>query len=329
MRGSGPRWLASVLAVTSVLAACDGSTTAPRPRPARPTVSRSRTIDETMKTADGRVRTYRVHVPGGLGGNRRVPMVLALHGGVGSGRQFERNSGFDVLADAHRFVVVYPDGIEIGGSSVLATGHVWNGGRCCGAAATENVDDVGFLTRVVDSVTARYGVDPRQVFAVGHSNGAIMAYRLACERAAKIAAIGVQAGTLEVDGCAPARPVSVLHIHGSADRNLPIGGGRGAGLSAVAFFPPKDAVEILARADRCPAAPTTRRDRENPDVTTAVWSPCAERTAVEFVTVTGASHAWMGHPSSRSGANLTGEPYPGFDSSAAIWSFLVAHPRSG
>ncbi len=321
---------AAVFALT--LAGCASSTTS---TPAAPTTLKpngqlpAQTIDTRMKTADGRVRTYRVHVPPGIAGTDRVPLVIALHGGVGSGAQFERNSGFDALADRFRFVVVYPDGITIGGASVFAAGRVWNGGQCCGPAATGNVDDVTFLTRVIDSVRARFHGDPRRVFVTGHSNGAIMAYRLACERADRIAAIGVQAGTLEIPTCSPSRPVSVMHIHGAADRNIPIAGGRGNGISATDFFPPQQAIEILARADHCPARPTEAVDPANPDVTTRTWAPCGQGTAVEFVTVAGASHAWMGHPSARAAATLTGPPYQGYDSSAAIWSFFAAHPRAG
>ena len=239
----------------------------------------------------------------------------------------ERNSGFDALADANRFIVVYSDGIEIGGASILAGGHVWNGGRCCGPAAAKNVDDVSFLSTVIDRVTGRYPIDARRVFAAGHSNGAIMAYRLACELSTKIVAIGVQAGSLEVGDCHPARPVSVFHIHGTADRNIPIDGGRGTGISGVIFSPPRNAVGAFVGADACPTPPTKQVSPANADVVTETWSPCADHTAVEFVSVTGASHAWMGHASTPAATRLTGEPYQRYDSSAAIWSFLAAHPR--
>lgn len=289
----------------------------------------SQTIDASITTPDGRARTYRVHVPASLPHDRPVPLLLALHGGTGSGQQFETNSGFDALADAHHFIVVYPDGIEIGGRSILAHGHVWNGGRCCGPAVTQNVDDVGFLSRVIDEVSKQYDVDPARVYAAGHSNGAIMAYRLACELSDTIVAIGVQAGSLEVDTCAPSQPVSVIHIHGTADQNLPIDGGMGKGISRIAFRPPRDAVTTFAAADGCPASSVTTVSPDNPDVTTEAWTPCHGGAAVEFVKVHGASHAWMGHPSARAARGLTGAPYMDYDSSAAIWTFLAAHPRQG
>ncbi|MGZ4676814.1 MAG: alpha/beta hydrolase family esterase [Acidimicrobiia bacterium] len=284
------------------------------------------TSDGTVRTADGRTRTYRLVVPRSVSPDRPAPLLVALHGGIDSGAQFERTSGFDDLAARHAFMVVYPDGIEIGGTSPLARGHVWNGGRCCGAAARLGVDDVGFIREVIDRVAGAHAVDPRRVFAAGHSNGAIMAYRLACELSDRIVAIGLQAGTIEVPTCAPDHPVSVLAIHGTADTNIPITGGRGSGVAGIAFSSPLDAVATFARVDRC-ARSSTHTQPSNRDVHVETWSPCAHATEVELVRVTGATHAWMGHPSPRAGTALTGAPYQGFDSSAAIWSFLAAHPR--
>jgi polyhydroxybutyrate depolymerase len=121
--------------------------------------------------------------------------------------------------------------------------------------------------------------------------------------------------------------VSVLHIHGTADQNIPIGGGKGRGIAGIAFSPPRDAVTTFARADGCPTDSTTSVSRDNPDVSTETWKHCHDDTAVEFVKVNGASHAWMGHPSSRAGQAAAGAPYMNYDSSAAIWEFLAAHPR--
>jgi len=288
------------------------------------------TSEGRITTPDGRTRHYRLYVPASLTPGRPAPLLVALHGGLGTSAQFATNSGFDGLAESNGFVVVYPDGI-----GALPNGggpQTWNGGYCCGAAARQGVDDVRFVRAVIDTVTAEVPVDPARIYAAGHSNGAILAYRLACELSDRIAAIGVQAGSLGVDTCTPARPVSVFHLHGTADTNHPIGGGAGTGVSGVVFRPARAAVEALATADGCatsPApAPVAAVDPPNPDVQATTWSPCADATAVRFVVVTGATHAWMGHPSvSAAAASLVGEPYTGLDASRAIWSFLAAHPR--
>ncbi len=80
-------------------------------------------------------------------------------------------------------------------------------------------------------------------------------------------------------------------------------------------------------ADGCAADSTASVSPDNPDVTVETWAPCRGGATVAFVKVQGASHAWMGHTSTRVGQILTGPPYMKYDSSAAIWAFLAAHPR--
>jgi len=286
-----------------------------------------RHIDGTLRTPDGRVRSYHVYLPGTLPAGKAVPLLIGLHGGLGHGTQFEANSGFDHIADANRFIVVYPDGTPI---PALPAGRVWNAGGCCAAAAEDrdDVDDVGYISALIDRLKRTYRIDDGRVFATGHSNGAMLSYRLACELSTKVVAIGVQSGALFQTDCHPTKAVSVLAIHGTADQNVPITGGVGThALSGVAFPSPADGPATWARLDRCPA-PTIAADPANRDVTTQAWAPCRNGTKVRWITVKGANHAWMGHPSaSPASAALVGTPYQRFDSSKAIWAFLASVPR--
>ncbi len=279
-----------------------------------------------LRTADGRTRSYRLHVPASLDPSTPAPLLVALHGGLGSSDQFRANSGFDGLAEANRFVVVYPDGI---GARADGTGpQTWNGGYCCGPAARQDVDDVGFVRQLLDRIATELPIDPTRTFAAGHSNGGIMAYRLACELSDRIVAVGVQAGSLGVDDCAPSTPVSVIHLHGTDDTNHPIDGGAGTGVAGVTFRPARDAVEAIAAANGCDPSPTPGTDPLNPDLTVSTWTPCRDGAAVRLVVVDGATHAWMGRPaSSELASGFVGEPYPDLDASRAIWSFLASHPR--
>lgn len=278
----------------------------------------------TLRTPDGLVRRYRLYVPSTVRAGERVPLLLAFHGGLGSGEQFEQNSGFDGLAEANGFIVVYPDGTNARPESTTLL--TWNGGSCCGAAADRAVDDVGFVRMLLDELERTQPIDPARVFATGHSNGAILAYRLACELSDRISAIGVQAGVLGGE-CAPTRPVSVFHLHGLADTNIPIDGGRGSGVAGVAFPSPRRAPQAFAEGDRCETPPVDAVDPTNTDVVARTWSGCAEGRMVRFVTVAGASHAWMGHPGVSAGSTaLVGVPYERFDASRAIWSFLAGQP---
>ncbi|MFZ4584941.1 MAG: alpha/beta hydrolase family esterase [Acidimicrobiia bacterium] len=278
-----------------------------------------------IRTADGHTRTYRLYVPSALDKRTAAPLVVALHGGMGSGAQFAANSGFDGLAEANGFIVAYPDGIGAPRASRLQT---WNGGYCCGPAVEANVDDVAFVRQLIELLRSQLLIDPQRTYAAGHSNGAIMAYRLACELSDQIVAIGVQAGSLGVDSCSLARPVSVFHQHGTADTNHPIDGGKGTGVAGVEFRSARAAVDAFVNANGCVPPPVPGADPANPDLAVTTWQSCRGDTAVQFVAVTGATHAWMGHDAaSRLGASLVGEPYPKLDASRAVWSFLAAHPR--
>jgi polyhydroxybutyrate depolymerase len=282
-------------------------------------------LDGTMVTPDGRTRSFHLYVPGSLAAGTPVPLLVGLHGGGGWGTQFEANSRFDRLAEANHFLVVYPDGV---GVSVLGSDdklRTWNAGTCCGRAEKDDVDDVTFISALIDKIEADYPVDPGRVYAAGHSNGAMMSYRLACELSDKIAAVGIVSGTLEINTCSPSKPVSVIQINGTADQNVPIDGGRGSRtLSGGSHPPPRDGADTMAVADRCPNDPSVTNDG---DLTTTVWSGCGDGTTIRYVVIAGSPHAWPGSVSTPLSGATVGVPYANYDASYEVWAFLASHPR--
>jgi polyhydroxybutyrate depolymerase len=273
-------------------------------------------VEDYLITADGRQRTYRAYVPSTMGADP-VPLLVALHGVLGSGEQFERQTGFDGLAEANRFVVVYPDGLGTGPDGTAA--RAWNAGGCCGEAQREQVDDVAFMASLVAALRSRFPIDANRVFAVGHSNGGMLAYRLACQGPGPFAAVAAQSAALLVDGCRPDRPVSLEHLHGTADETVPLAGDQGSqSIAGVTLPPAHDGAVAVAAADGCPPSPA--RTTGEPGLTVETWAPCRSGTEVRFVTVAGASHAWMGSPRAGSAGGA-------MDASTELWSFLVAHPR--
>ena len=323
----GPARL-TVIAIASLgtrVAACSegarepAAPTVPEVQPA--VTARGATIEVSISTPDGRQRTAHLYTPASLPAEP-VALLVALHGGTGSGSQFEETSGYDELAEANGFLVVYPDGVGSGDDE--ARFRTWNGGVCCGAAAAEDVDDVSFLVQLVEELSAEHRIDPARVYATGHSNGMIMSYRLVCEAADVFVAAAGQAGTLGVEGCAPSQPVSLLHIHGEEDTNLPLDGGPGTGMSRTDFPSPREGIRTLAHGDGCDPDPAVT---SAPPVTNETWTGCDGATVVELATIAGASHAWMGADAkTRPGAS---EPFSDYDSSLASWTFLAAHPRTG
>ncbi len=95
----------------------------------------------------GRKRTFVVHIPDGLR-RKNLPVVIMLHGGGGNALQFERQTGMDAVADKNGFIAVYPDGTGKGWSSR----YTWNAGRCCGYAEENHVDDVAFISQMIDTL---------------------------------------------------------------------------------------------------------------------------------------------------------------------------------
>jgi polyhydroxybutyrate depolymerase len=111
-------------------------------------------------------RTYVLHIPAGYDATRPTPLVLAFHGIGLNAEEMIRISGLNEQADISGFIVAYPNG--------TGENKSWNGGHCCGEAAKNNVDDVGFVRALIDELAALINIDPSRVYATGFSNGAIM-----------------------------------------------------------------------------------------------------------------------------------------------------------
>jgi polyhydroxybutyrate depolymerase len=280
-------------------------------------------VERTL-TVGGRNRIYRVHVPAVAASatpETGLPVVVVLHGGGGSGRQVEQQSGLSAEADRSGFLAVYPDGDGRLGTTLLT----WNAGACCGYAHQNDIDDVTFLSALLDRLGRDYPVDTRRIYLTGMSNGAMMAYRAACELAGRIAAIAPVSGALDTVTCAPSRAVPVIAFHGTADDTVRYDGGESSLDSlrkgeervdrSVAY-----AMDFWARRDGCPGTPTRTRQG---DVRHDVYGPCSSGAAVELYSIVGAGHAWPGGTRSRDQADA---PPQSPDASAVMWDFFRRHP---
>lgn len=251
-------------------------------------------------------RSYRLYRPSDV--EASPALVVMLHGGGGTGLQAERTYGWDDLADREGFLVAYPDGL----------GHTWNaGGDCCGRAAREDVDDVGFLLALIGELVTAEHVDPARVYVTGMSNGAMMSYALACSSDVA-AAIAPVAGTMLADCRAPS-PVSVLHIHGLSDANVRFDGGLGAGVGRIDGPPVASVIEQWRAVDGCTPATVTTAGAVRHSV-----SSCAEGREVQLTTIDGAGHQWPGSDVVR---DVADPPSSELDATETIWRFFEANPR--
>ncbi|MFB4306404.1 alpha/beta hydrolase family esterase [Actinomadura sp. GTD37] len=307
------RILLVVLAATLVLAGCTeepGTKDRGGKRPAEvdgiPTSAG--THKQKMDVGTFGHREFLLHVPSKVSGGKweggepadPPALVIALHGGLANMGEMRDLTGFDKLSDEHGFLVAYPDGFMT----------TWNAGDCCGAAKVGDIDDVGFLTKLIDKVTRAGLADPKRVYVTGFSNGAGMAYRMACEKPGKVAAIGVVEGAL-VTPCDPDRPVSAMIFHGTADGNVPFNGGGDRDFNDKRPFPPvSEAVEFWRKRAGLPEP--RRRVEARGAATDCRSTGEGERdVAVTFCKIQGGRHQWPA------------------EAAPMLWDFFAAHPRGG
>jgi len=193
----------------------------------------------------------------------------------------------DSLGDTYGFVIAYPDGSNGGG--LFASD--WNGGACCGSAARDNVDDVGFISALATEIIRNLPVDPKRIYIAGFSSGAIMAYHAACRLAPMIAGIAVVSGSLKDDDCAPGRAVPLIAVQGTDDTEVPyddvaLTQPPLAVTGIAAQLPPS--VQFWVAKDGCDGATV---NQQSPDVMLTSFSSCTGATVVLY-TIEGGWHEW-------------------------------------
>ena len=219
------------------------------------------------------------------------------------------------VAEREGFIVAYPAGTP-GGS-----GLTWRPGGTGGARKTR---DARFIGEMVLDLRQRYAIDSARIFAAGFSIGGSLVYELACLLADRIAAVAVVGGAMTSATCEPARPVALIHIHGTADRRVPVAGGRGPATSATnKWRAVQEGIDRWREINGCVGRPNVVR-RAIEGVTGHQYFGTSD---VELWLVEGGGHAWPG--GAPEGASIDDETarVGGFLASEKIWSFFAEHAR--
>lgn len=311
----------SALASCRSRAAVDGSLPSEPSADAPPPDSHVALGEASMKVGD-HTRTFLFYTPPADGqAAPKLPLVVALHGRLGTGKGLAKMSHLEKVAAREGFIVVFPDGHR----------RSWHDGRESGPAAEDNIDDVGFITDLVSFFVREHGADPGRVYVTGMSNGGFMAGTLACKATTVFAAFAEVAATAPKDlesVCAPTAPIPALFIVGDQDPLVPYGGGpiahddsgkKGIGISAMAE------ARFFAKWNACTGESVT----DLPDVAKAdgtrsqllAFTGCQADASVAIITVHGGGHGWPG------GWGYLPERYIGktardFDASTRIWAFF-------
>jgi polyhydroxybutyrate depolymerase len=278
----------------------------------------------------GRERTFYLHLPPASESAARLPVVLALHGGgKGDAAQLAAHTGFCELAGIEGFIAAFPNGAD----------GQWNDGRGRTYYKTDNtdVDDVGFISALIDRLVETHKGDPERIYVTGISNGGHMALRLCCEISSKLAAIAPVCGNIpkNIHGkCAPGAPLSVLLMNGTEDPLVPWDGG------AVRFFrktmgevvSTEQTVQFWVQHNHCTPAPVVRElpdkdPRDGSSVRVSTYTGGDNGTEVVLYAIEGGGHNLPGSriPERR---RITGRKNNDIDGAEAIWNFFKTHHRS-
>jgi len=256
---------------------------------------------------NGVTRSYRVHVPPGYDDKTPLPLVIVLHWWGGNSKSIEEYTGFSYKADREKFIVIYPQG--------MGPDYTWNAGFCCGQAFRNRVNDVEFIRRIVEKTQADLKIDSKRIYAVGVSNGGMMAYRLGAELSEVFAAIAVASGSIGKysDGrliiANPSKPVSIIAFHGKKDSLIPYEGGESMG---YLFASVNESIMFWVRVDKCSETPQIETS-SNGRIVKETYTGGVDSTEVVLYTITDGDHdIW-----NNSGIHTTD----------IIWDFFKKHPK--
>jgi len=171
---------------------------------------------------DSIIRTYYVSYPETSDFTDPPALIINMHGYGGTAQSQLSYSEMDLFAHPRNIAVVYPQGmINNWGYTAWNIGTFWD---------QSNLDDVGFISLMIEQISNDFEIDLDRVYACGMSNGGYMTYELACELEDKIAAFGSVTGNFMLNNsegqiCDFNREIPIVHFHGTAD-------------STVDYYPP-------------------------------------------------------------------------------------------
>ena len=191
-----------------------------------------------------------------------------------------------------------------------------------------------FFSAIIDRLESSYSVDASRIYLTGGASGGLLVFKLACELANRIAAVAPVIATMPAilsQNCHPARPISILEINGTADRDVRYEGGMKLGLFGnfgTSLLSTQASAHWWAQTDGCADAPV--RDSLPPktkgglETLRDIYTGCREGTVVALYSVVGGGHTWPGGEGLR--RIFFGRTSRDLNANEVIWQFFEAHP---
>ena len=253
---------------------------------------------------DGMNREYILYVPNSYDGTSSIPLLLNFHGFGGSASQFMQEADMRSLAEADTFILVYPQGSCLDGSS-----H-WN--PCpTGGDNKSTADDVGFVEAMISEISSQYNLDMERIYAAGYSNGGMMAYGLANYKSDLIAAVASVSGTMLNCTGPTSHPMPVVHLHGTSDAVVSYNGSND-------WNSVQSTLDYWTSFNNTISTPTINTDNTG-GMTIEHYSfeQGDNSVSVEHYKYIGGDHVWFN------------EPYQGQNASELVWNFMSKYDING
>ena len=253
---------------------------------------------------DGMNREYIIYVPNSYDGTYAVPLLLNFHGSGGSASQFMQEADMRSLAEADTFILVYPQGSCLDGSS-----H-WN--PCpTGGDNKSTADDVGFVEAIISEISSQYNLDMERIYAAGYSNGGMMAYGLANYKSDLIAAVASVSGTMLNCTGPTSHPMPVVHLHGTSDGVVSYNGSND-------WNSVQSTLDYWINFNNTVSTPIVNIDNTGAmTIEHYVYDQGDNSVSVEHYKYIGGDHVWFN------------ELYQGQNASNLVWSFMSKYDSNG
>lgn len=290
----------------------------------------------------GVTRYFDYYVPANLPG-AAVPLVIVFHGGTLDNKNAEGvnapQSEWMAVADLAKFIVIYPNGTNSSGQSGPTGDFNWNDCRNDAGSSSTPADDVGFTGALIDWADANFNINLNRVYATGVSNGGMMSYRLAFQLSHRIAAIGAGIANLPANNdsscIAPANPIPVLIMNGTADTIMPwsggqVGGDNGLVMSAEAT---RDYWRNFLGTGAAPVITNfpNLNTGDSSTVTRELYSNGVQGAEVSFHKAIGGGHVTpsVDHYIGFFGELLVGKQNRDIEDAVETWNFFERHELNG
>ena len=192
------------------------------------TATQARQSEQTVVSIGPSGRQAELRIPGDIGENETLPLVVALHGfSQYPWYVYDYFQGINSVDD-NRHLLLTPYG-----TSNPDDYYFWNGTPACCDFYKQNIDDVSYLTSLISTAIADYGADQNRVMLIGHSNGGFMSHRMACDAGNILHTIVNFAGATYGDfsDCSLTGYPNIVNVHGTSDSVIDYNGGDNLGES--------------------------------------------------------------------------------------------------